>query len=315
MIVAITGATGFIGKRLVQKHLALKHKVRFLTRNPQSLDLFDGAEGHLSDLAEPNKALYSFVEGADVIYHLAAELQDEALMWKVNVKGTQNLLDIAQGKVGRWVQLSSTGVYGAKLESLINEQSILRPNNLYEKSKTEADRLVTEYSVSNSMPAVILRPSNVYGADMPNQSLFQLISIINRGLFFYVGKKGSIVNYVHVDNVIDALMLCASVPLYRNPLTYIVSDYCTIEELVEIIAESLDKPYPKLRFPETVLQLIASIAEKIPGSPLKQSRIDAVTGRVIYSSKSIATDIGYCNRISIKDGFKEMVDAWIKRHD
>lgn len=314
MIVAVTGATGFIGKRLVERHLSLNHQVRFLTRNTQSFNYFVGAKGYIADLSQPDQVLEDFVDGADVVYHLAAELQDEARMWTVNVEGTRNLLDVAYRKVGRWVQLSSTGVYGARSEALITEKSLLKPNNLYEKSKAEADRLVQEYSENTRLPAIILRPSNVYGSEMPNQSLFQLISIINRGFFFFVGKRGAFVNYVHVDNVVDALILCADSSLPAQLSTYIVSDYCSLEALVEIIALKSGKPIPKLRVPEPLVRFFAAVGEKVPGVPLKQSRIDAITSRVLYSSQLISKELGHRNRVSIEEGFSELVAAWKKSH-
>lgn len=309
-VVAVTGATGFIGRRLVERHLTEGNEVRFLTRNPHSLNTFAGATGYLGDLTKPDKSMQDFVQGVDVLYHLSAELLDPSRMWEVNVDGTRSLLEIAAARVGRWIQLSSTGVYGAKDNAWVTELSPLVPNNPYERSKAEADRLVTEFSASRSLPAIVLRPSTVYGPGMPNQSLFQLISVINRGLFFFVGKPGAITNYVHVENVVDALMLCAEAPIANKLATYIVSDYCSLEELVEVIAVESGRPVPRTRLPTPLVRSLAAIGEKIPGIPLKQSRVDALTSRVIYSSQLISQEIGYKNRISIQEGFKELALAW-----
>lgn len=313
-VIAITGATGFIGRRLVERHLAAGNEVRFLTRNPHSLSTFAGATGYLGDLTKPEKSMQDFVQDVDVLYHLSAELLDPSRMWEVNVDGTRNLLEIAAPRVDKWIQLSSTGVYGAKDNALITELSPIVPNNSYEKSKAEADRLVTEFSASRSLPAIVLRPSTVYGPGMPNQSLFQLISVINRGLFFFVGKPGATTNYVHVENVVDALMLCADAPITNKLVTYIVSDYCSLEELVEVIALESGRPVPKMRLPTSLARSLAAIGEKVPGIPLKQSRVDALTGRVVYSSLLISEELGYRNRISMQEGFKELVLAWKKSH-
>lgn len=315
MIVAITGATGFIGRRLVQQHLALNHQVRILSRNTQLTGFPSQVQIYVADLREQNQLLKDFVQGVDVIYHLAAELNDESCIWNVNVGGTRNLLEVACSNVGRWIQCSSTGVYGAGYNEFITEQAVLKPNNLYEKSKAEADRLVMEFSKLHGLPIIILRPSNVYGPEMPNQSLFQLISIINRGLFFYIGKKGAIVNYIHVENVVDALMACSEKSVHSISLTYIISDYCTIEELVEIICEVLGSSKLKLRFPEGLVRFITKHTDNLASMPLKQSRIDAVTNRVIYSSQLITEELGHKNRISMKEGFKELVSVWKKSHD
>ncbi|MDP1614730.1 MAG: NAD-dependent epimerase/dehydratase family protein [Methylococcales bacterium] len=310
MIVAITGATGFIGKKLVRKHLLLGDEVRFLTRNPKSINSFKGAHGFLGDLSIPSPTIDQFVDGVDVLYHLAAELNDESLMWQVNVVGTKNLLEAAEGKVGRWIQLSSTGVYGKRYDKVVTEESLLNPHNPYEVSKAEADRLVAEFWLEKGTPTCLLRPSNVYGSEMPNQSLFQLIKVINKGLFFFVGRKGAVVNYIHVDNVVEALILCSKAHLLEQPSVYIVSDYCSIEKMIEVISLSLGKPTPRLRFPKYAVEMLAMICEKVPGIPLKRSRIDAITGKVIYSPKHICESLGYSNHVSIEEGIKELVATW-----
>jgi len=310
MIVAITGATGFIGKRLVMKHLLLGDEVRFLTRNPRKLNSLVGAQGYFGNLSAPNEVLNSFVSGVDVLYHLAAEISNEDIMWKTNVLGTQNLLEAADGKVGRWIQLSSTGVYGRRPADLVTESTLVNPSNMYERSKAEADKLMVAFCTEKNILACLLRPSNVYGPEMSNQSLFQLIKLINRGLFFFVGKKGSIMNYIHVDNVVEALIKCGQATLPVRPSVYIVSDYCTIEKMVEIISLTLGKEKPQFRLPKFLVKIFAEIFVKIPKIPLKQSRIDAITGRVVYSSSNIYEALGYSNGVSIEYGIEELVVTW-----
>jgi nucleoside-diphosphate-sugar epimerase len=310
MIIAITGATGFIGKRLIKHHLLANDEVRFLTRNPNILNDFTGARGYLGDLSVNSLEYENFLDGVDVLYHLAAELKNENQMWSVNVSGTKNLLEAANGRVKRWVQLSSTGVYGKPRDAVITEESEVHPHNLYEKSKAEADRMVEDYCQSNNISFCILRPSNVYGPDMTNQSLFHLIRLFSIGLFFYVGKKGAIMNYIHVDNVIHALTLCGKSTLPKRHHTFIVSDYCSIEKMAEVISTSIGKSTPKLRLPTILVRVITLLCEQFPKSPLKQSRIDAITGRSTYSSSLIAETLGYHNLVSIEQGFSELTKWW-----
>lgn len=76
MIVAITGATGSVGKKLVHKHLAAGDTVRALSRRPAH-GLPSNVEVHSGGLTGDAAALERFVEDADVLYHCAAELRDE----------------------------------------------------------------------------------------------------------------------------------------------------------------------------------------------------------------------------------------------
>lgn len=309
MIVAITGATGFVGRRLVKRHLSLGNQVRFLTTKPESLNAFAGARGFCGRIEQDTELLKAFLQNADVVYHLAAEIRNPRLMHQVNVNGTRNLIEASRDRIGQWVQLSSTGVYGAQGKINVNENVALNPRNIYETTKAESDKILERYAHDVNLPTVILRPSNIYGPEMPNQSLFQLISIIQRQLFFFVGSRPALVNYVHVENVIDALMLAGHSPGFGVP-KYIVSQSCDIEQLVGYICSSLQIDPPKTRLPEWPVRLIAKLSGLVPGSPLKESRIDAITGEVLYSQEKIECELGYQSRISLEQGFTELVQSW-----
>ncbi|MEC4747378.1 NAD-dependent epimerase/dehydratase family protein [Methylomicrobium sp. Wu6] len=309
MIIAVTGGTGFIGRHLIARHLARGDEVRYLTRgNP--LPALAGAIACKGNLNSPSPHLRKFLEGTDVLYHCAAELRDEALMQATNAQGTANLLAAARGEITRWVQLSSTGVYGNPRHQIVSENSAIAPVNAYERSKTEADALLTRAAAEQQMECVLLRPSNVYGIDMPNQSLFQMVGMIDKGLFFFIGKPGAVANYIHVENVVDALMLCGKADLPANGQAYIVSDHCPLEEFVDIVAVALHKKPGALRLPESWARGIAGLGAKLAKFPLTASRIDAMTNTTIYQSDKIASELGFRQTISIREGIAELTRHW-----
>jgi len=310
-VVAITGGTGFIGRHLVARHVSLGDQVHYLTRKKPAEEI-QGAVAHIGNLAAP-ETLRRFVRGADVLYHCAAELRDVAEMEKTNVMGTANLLDAAVGEVGRWVQLSSTGVYGALRDGEVREDADIRPGNPYERSKALADALVLEAADKQNLSCALLRPSNVYGEDMPNQSLFQLIRMIDKGQFFFIGPRGAMANYIHVENVVDAMLACANATLPANGRAYIASDHCPLEEFVGIIAATLGKQVPRMRLPEMPVRALVAACGWLPGVPLKTSRIDALTNRTTYCTERIRDELGHCNRISMASGMGKLVGYW-KEH-
>jgi nucleoside-diphosphate-sugar epimerase len=312
VIVAITGGTGFIGKHLVARHRARGDQVRYLTRKQSSERIADGT-AFVGNLTSPVEHLREFARGADVLYHCAAELHNEAEMQNTNVFGTANLIAAAGGYVGRWVQLSSTGVYGQKAIDDVYEDTASCPANAYEISKEASDRVLRETARQQDLPFVIVRPSNVYGIDMPNRSLFQLIRMIDRGLFFFIGRPGAVANYVHVENVVDALVLCATAKMPGNGRTYIVSDHRKLEALVHSIAAALGKAPPRLRLPESWVRAAAMVAGGIPGFPLSLSRVDALTNRTVYRTDRIVSELGYENRISMEAGIGELARYWKSR--
>ena len=82
------------------------------------------------DLTEPMQP--SVFEGVDLVYHLAAEIEDPEKMKALQIRGTQNLLEAAKtAGVRRWIQLSSVGVYGPPGAQVIHEQTEPAPIGLY----------------------------------------------------------------------------------------------------------------------------------------------------------------------------------------
>lgn len=302
MIVAITGGTGFIGRKLVQHHLAQGDEVRVLSRREGGETGVRWHRGDLSSAAD----LQAFVVGADVLYHCAGEIRDKTRMRTVHAVGTQRLVDAATGRIGRWVQLSSVGAYGKQREGVVTELTELSPCGEYEVTKVASDALVSSAAQGGAFEYAILRPSNVYGADMSNQSLFGLIEMIRRGWFFYIGKPGASSNYIHVDNVVMALLLCASKP-EANGQVYNLSDHRTIEQFIATITALLGKPEPSLRLPEWPIRLLAKLLGGVSRFPLTEARVDALTVRSIYSTEKIEHELGYRHIVSVEAGLHELV--------
>ena len=309
MIICITGATGFIGQRLALRHLALGDSVRIFSRRsvaesglPKSLEWYGG------DLAGDD-SLVSFVRGADVLYHCAGEIRDPSKMEALHITGTHRLAAVASGVIGRWVQLSSVGVYGPVHSGFITDRSKINPIGPYEITKERSDQIVVDAANKGGFSYSILRPSNVYGPRMTNQSLFNLIAMIHRGLFFFIGKPGASANYIYVDNVVEALINCGALDSAKGKI-FNLSDYSTLEHLVEIISMALGCNFPKLRVPEPVASIAAKSLGWIPGFPLTQSRVNSLVNRSIYPITSIQQDLDYQHVVSMEDGIRELVDVY-----
>jgi nucleoside-diphosphate-sugar epimerase len=310
MIFAITGGTGFVGRSLIARIAGKDDQIRVLSRRiPGSGVLPAAVQVYPGDLAHDGgaQALASFVDGADVIIHGAGEIRETALMRALHVEGTQRLLAAAQGKVRRWVQLSSVGAYGPRRQAVFDEQSATAPVGEYEITKTEADRLVLA-AADGAFEVVVLRPSIVFGPSMPNRSLYQLVSLVESGWFGFVGPRGAMANYVFVDDVAEALWLCATAPNARG--VYNLSDDRRMEAFVASIAIALGRPVPEFRLPEAPLRLAAMLLERFPGAPLTQSRVDALSRRAVYPSDRIRRELGFEFGIGVEEGLRRLVADW-----
>jgi nucleoside-diphosphate-sugar epimerase len=133
--------------------------------------------------------------------------------------------------------------------------------------------------------------------------------MIQRGLFFFIGKPEATANYIHVDNVVHALVLCGENP-NANGQIYNLSDHVFMEQFICDIAKELQVSMPNTRLPELPVRMAVKFFKNIPGFPLSVARVDALTGRAIYLSDKIKADLGYRHIVSIEAGVREVVDSW-----
>ena len=169
-------------------------------------------------------------------------------------------------------------------------------------------RAVQQAAKQGAFSCAILRPSIVFGPGKRNQSLRQMTGMI-RDLFFFVGRNGASANYIFLDNVIEALVRCGRMAAAKDRVYYL-SDQRTIEEFVALIADALGKSRPNLRVPEGVARFAARTLGKLPGFPLTESRVDALTTRVVYPATRMERELGYAHSITMEDALSLFVRHW-----
>ena len=281
-------------------------EVRVLSRrSSDTTSTFQGAKWCQGDLCHPINP--AFLDGVDTLYHLAAELRNPAQMEAVNVRGTANLLTAAKrAGVRRWIQLSSVGVYGPPRELLVTEETTPEPANEYERTKLVADRLVEEACRRSNMEHVILRPSNVVGAEMKNGSFFGLVKAVSRGRYFFIGPRGAVATYVHVEDVVRALVACQNAP---KGGVYNLSSDCTWEALIERIASLVGVRSPRIRIPAAPLRLVIGALDGRVRLPLTSGRLASLTNRSRYLSDRIVQELGFSFAKPMPDGIEDVVKA------
>lgn len=196
MIVAVTGATGFIGRRLCGRLRETDQRVRALVRRPGALASADieTVRGDLNDGA----ALRALVEGVDAVVHLAGAVRgvDRAAFDAVNVTGTRNVLE-AMAERAPEARLIHVSTLAAREPGLSD----------YAGSKHAAEALVLDADRPRS---TILRPTAVYGpGDVELQPLLENMA---RGLATAPGHAANRVTLVHVDDVVSALLAVLDAP-------------------------------------------------------------------------------------------------------
>ena len=315
MIALVTGGTGFIGKKLVDALSRLDYRVRVISRRKfnEETKFVEVVEG---DLLSESFPFAEALKDCALVFNCAGEIRDENKMTLLHVNATERLIQAAIQETKRvkknihWIQLSSVGAYGpnyegASVKRIVTEETPVNPFGTYEESKVKSDELVENASSNPFFTYSILRPSNVFGVDMPNNSLRELGKVINKGLFFYIGKSNSIAPYVHVEDVVKALLLCATDAKARGEIFNISND-CFLEDMIGAIAKAYNRPAPAIRIPEKFLRFLICCVGSVIRLPLSVDRINALVSRTSYPNDKLERLLGFSPEISVVSSVGEV---------
>ncbi|HTM43398.1 MAG TPA: NAD-dependent epimerase/dehydratase family protein, partial [Polyangiaceae bacterium] len=211
MRLAITGATGGVGRHVVEQALARGDLVRALVRDPAKAgDLARAGVELVTGSLFDALALEALAAGADALIHSAGHVGDQggdrATFEQVNVTGTQNVLTAAaKMNVKRFVHVSSVAYYGRPQHGTIDETFVPLPNEgPYEVSKLEAERIVFGRGAELGIEVAAVRPPVIYGP-YDRQFLPLLIDKLRRGRVLYVDGGQAPFNIVSSADVADVL--------------------------------------------------------------------------------------------------------------
>jgi predicted dehydrogenase/nucleoside-diphosphate-sugar epimerase len=215
--VLITGASGFIGCRVAETlYLGKGWEVRALVHSPSSAARLARLPVEMvqGDLRSPEDVKRA-VQGCDAVVHCAigTAYGRRREIFAVTVGGTRTLLEAARATgVKRMVHLSSVSVHGLAVEGFIDERTPVRPTrgDDYSESKARAEGLVLR-AARAGLPAVVLRPGNVYG---PHSKTFSVrpIQYLKRGKLVLAGCAGDASNTVYIDNLVHAIVRALEAP-------------------------------------------------------------------------------------------------------
>jgi nucleoside-diphosphate-sugar epimerase len=304
--VLVTGASGFIGCRLVQILHAQGHAVIAAGRHANEVEsarvrrLSDlGIQMHSGSLLEAAFA-DSVVAGCDAVIHLAAAQHEgnvpDAYFREVNVDGTRTLIDAAErAGARRFIYGSTIGIYGAARAGELDESSPPRPENIYGQTKLEAERVVAEHAAK--IQTCIARISETFGPG--DFRLLKLFRGIDRGKFFIIGDGQNLRQVIYVDDLCRALYLCATQDTAVGE-TFVLAgaEVMSTQTMVERIAAVLGRNPPSLRLPIGPFRAAAAVLEatlKPLGiqPPLTQRRLDFFTKSFVFSTRKLRERLGF----------------------
>jgi nucleoside-diphosphate-sugar epimerase len=154
----------------------------------------------------------------------------------------------------------------------------------------------------------ICRQAQASLAIWSNGSLRGLIAMVRRGLFFHIGPPGAIATYVHVDDVVSALMACALKPEAKGHVFNLSSD-CSLDALIDHVAQTMAVKPPRIRMPEALVRAMVGLFERLAAFPLTTARVDALVNRTRYPSVKIESVLGFQFSRPMPAGIEDLVDA------
>jgi nucleoside-diphosphate-sugar epimerase len=321
--VLVTGASGFLGCRIVRKLTQSGFEVRALVRKSSKTDhiCLPGVELFLGDVTDAESLKPAFI-GIDFVIHAAADTRgtEEGARF-VTIQGTRNILDLCvSNAIKKLIYISSCSVYGVadcQEGQTVEESSPLELfpecRGAYTWGKLKAEKLVTEYMGQKKVPVVCLRPGTIWGIGGENYSPIIGFSVGNKA-FVVIGDGRFVLPLVYVDNLVEAVMSAITsqpnaMGIYNVIDPEMVDKKRYMDSYIRKLypgALCLYLPYGLLYFATWLQEKLCMVLRHRP--VLTCYRLKSSQKPIRYDSSKISHDLGWRPLIS----FNEAVDRLLK---
>ena len=327
--VLVTGASGWLGTRLVETLLSgsPELRVRCLVWPASSANSVPNSgliEQRVGDVRNPDdcERFCQQSRGA-ILFHTAGIIHPRRVrdFYQVNVRGTENLLRAAsRAGVRRAVVVSSNSPCGCNPhpDHLFDEHSPYRPYQGYGRSKMQVELLVKEFQRRGELEAVIIRPPWFYGPNQPlRQTLF--IRMIRDGKAPIVGSGENLRSMCYIDNLCQGLLLAARSER-ANGRTYWIADQrpYSMNEIIDTIERLLESEFGqtcrhrRLRLPGFASALAFGADYLLQTAGFYHQKIHVLSEMnkaIACSVRAAETELGYRPTIELEEGMRRSL-AW-----
>lgn len=291
MKVLVTGGSGFVGSRVIPALIAAGHGVRNIDIAPSKLH---GEFTEIGDICS-RAACDAAVKGVDAIIHLAALYRDDVRprerYYEVNVEGTQRLIEAAtEHGIKHIIFASSFSVYGLDAAERLEDGGV-DPVNDYGRSKLQAERLLTSWAHGDASRVLrIVRPCVIFG-EGNRGNVYNLVAQIASGRFAMIGAGRNKKSMAYVDNIAQFLVyLLERVSPGVTVLNYADKPDLCVADIVQTIADALDRRVLRLPLPRAVAHLVGALADACSSLSGRQLPITAERVAKFLADTSLPTE-------------------------
>lgn len=317
----VTGGSGFVGGKLIERLSASGWHVRALARSEEAsrIVLKHGGQpvrGALDDEA----SLLNAAQGCDAVIHVAALFK----LWgskdefeRANVQGTANLLraSAASPSVKRFIQVGAAAVVMGDMEPMlkVNESHPRQERDWapYSASKARSEAMVLGANRPGVFETVVIRPPMIWGAGMP--TLEHMIDNVHAGQFRWVGDGSQAMSTAHVDNVCHATTLALAKG--RGGEAYFISDGkdSTLRQVLSdffktkgVIPSDASVPLPLAWFMATQMEWIWRVFGRKGEPPITRQMLRLIGKPFTVDISKARRELGYTPEVSWEKGIQAM---------
>jgi len=306
----VTGSTGFIGSHLVKDLLAHGYEVGVLAREvDRARELFPSVQVTRGDITDRESMRPGMLD-ADVVFHVAAWYtigvgkKDRERMYRINVEGTRNTLELAtELGVRKIVYTSTVGVYGHTGGQIVDES--YKAGGRHFQSEYTRTKFLAHYEVAaplqqRGVPVVIVCPGMVYGPG-DNSLVRMLLRMYARRLLWVMTGADSGLTWAYVDDIVTGHRLAAEKG--RPGETYILAGPAlTYREFFAACERATGIPAPRIWLPDSLIEVsarllrpvhsgLAELAENLAGLSYL-ARADKAKRELGWNPRSVEEGIG-----------------------
>jgi len=322
----LTGASGFIGRFLVEECLGKGYEVYATIRESSKIGHLSGLNVRfiVADLSRQDALVEMFkgLPAVDYVIHNAGLTKafDPNDFIDVNVNLTKNLVNamtICGVAPAKLLYVSSLAAYGPGNQhgsEPVTNKSIPRPVTAYGTSKLMAERFIME---QKHLPWIIVRPTAVYGPG--ERDIYQAIRLINSRFEFYIGSEAQHLTFVYVRDLVSAMLNLLESNISHK--AYFVSDgnLYSKKNLGQYVSNELHKKVLHITVPLPLVKVIAHVTEKYSKTISKKApalnveKLNELTAKNWNCDvEPLFNDLGFRPRYNLEKGIHETI-KWYKK--